>query len=35
MGVQLVSARFREDILLAAGKEIEVRNPAIGIADPI
>ena len=34
MGVQLVAARFREDILLAAGAEIEARNPAIGIADP-
>ncbi len=34
MGVQLVAARFREDILLAAGAEIEARNPAIDIADP-
>jgi len=32
MGVQLVSARFREDILLAAGADIESRNPAVGIA---
>ena len=35
MGVQLVAARFREDILLAAGAEIEARNPAIEIADPV
>ena len=34
MGVQLVSARFREDILLAAGADIESRNPPIGIANP-
>ena len=35
MGVQLVAARFREDILLAAGAEIEARNPPIEIADPV
>jgi len=34
MGVQLVAARFREDILLAAGADIEARNTPIGIADP-
>jgi amidase len=34
MGVQLVAARFREDILLAAGAEIEARNAPLGIADP-
>ena len=34
MGVQLVAARFREDILLAAGAEIESRNTPPGIADP-
>ena len=34
MGVQLVSARFREDILLAAGADIESRNPPVGIANP-
>jgi amidase len=34
MGVQLVSARFREDILLAAGADIESRNPPLGIANP-
>jgi amidase len=33
MGVQLVSARFREDILLAAGADIEARNPPVGIAN--
>ena len=35
MGVQLVAARFREDILLAAGADIEARNAAIEIAEPI
>jgi amidase len=34
MGVQLVSARFREDVLLVAGADIESRNPPIGIANP-
>ena len=34
MGVQLVAARFREDILLAAGADIEARNAPIEIADP-
>jgi amidase len=34
MGVQLVAARFREDILLAAGAAIEARNPPLEIADP-
>ncbi len=34
MGVQLVAARFREDILLAAGAEIEARNAPLEIADP-
>ncbi|MCG6889862.1 MAG: amidase family protein [Gammaproteobacteria bacterium] len=34
MGVQLVAARFREDVLLAAGADIEARNPAVGIANP-
>lgn len=34
MGVQLVAARFREDVLLAAGAEIEARNPPLEIADP-
>jgi amidase len=32
MGVQLVAARFREDVLLAAGADIEARNPPVGIA---
>jgi amidase len=35
MGVQLVAARFREDILLSAGADIEARNPALEVADPI
>ena len=34
MGVQLVAARFREDVLLAAGADIETRNAPIGIANP-
>jgi len=34
MGVQLISTRFREDILLAAGADIEARNSAPGISDP-
>jgi len=34
MGVQLVAARFREDVLLTAGADIEARNPPIGIANP-
>ena len=33
MGVQLVAARFREDILLAAAAEIESRSPEVGIAE--
>ena len=27
MGVQLVAARFREDVLFAAASDIEARNP--------
>ncbi len=34
MGVQLVAARFREDILFAAAGEIEARNPPVGVSDP-
>lgn len=34
MGVQLVAARFREDVLFAAASDIEARNPLPGIADP-
>ena len=34
MGAQLVGARFREDILIAAAKEIEARSPQIEIAEP-
>jgi amidase len=33
-GVQLLSARFREDILFDAARDIESRNPAIGIVTP-
>ncbi len=34
MGVQLVAARFREDILFAAAADIEARNPPLEISDP-
>jgi len=34
MGVQLVAARFREDVLFDAGAEIERRSPPVGISDP-
>ncbi|MDH3761760.1 MAG: amidase family protein [Gammaproteobacteria bacterium] len=34
MGVQLVAARFREDVLFAAATDIEARNPPSGVADP-
>ena len=34
MGVQLVAARFREDVLFAAASDIETRNPPCGISDP-
>ena len=34
MGAQLVGARFREDILISAAKEIEVRSPKIEIGEP-
>ena len=33
LGVQLVSARFREDILMKAAAVIEAASGAIGIAD--
>lgn len=33
-GAQLVAARYREDILLAAGAAIAARGPAIPIAEP-
>ena len=35
MGVQLVAARFREDILFDAAAEIEARCPALTIAEPV
>jgi amidase len=34
MGVQLVAARFREDVLLAAATDIEARNAPLEVADP-
>ncbi len=34
VGVQLIGARYREDILLAAGEDIERAGPAITISDP-
>jgi len=34
VGVQLVAGRFREDILLAAGTDIESAGPRIEVADP-
>ena len=34
MGVQLVAARFREDVLFDAASEIERRGPAVGVSDP-
>jgi amidase len=34
MGVQLVAARFREDVLFAAASDIEARNPPLEISDP-
>ena len=34
MGVQLVAARFREDVLFDAASEIESRGPAVDVCDP-
>ena len=34
MGVQLVAARFREDVLFIAASDIEARNPPCEISDP-
>jgi amidase len=34
MGVQLIAARFREDVLFAAASDIEARNPPCEISDP-
>jgi amidase len=34
LGVQLVAARFREDVLFDAAAEIEARNAPIEIANP-
>ena len=35
VGVQLVAARFREDILFEAGREIEACNPPVSVVDPV
>lgn len=35
VGVQLIGPRYREDVVLAAGRAIEAAGPAIGIADPV
>jgi amidase len=34
MGVQLIAPRFREDILLAAGRDIAARGSPIAVSDP-
>ncbi|MGI1660979.1 amidase family protein [Palleronia sp. KMU-117] len=34
VGVQLIGPRFREDILLAAGRDIEKAGSPIGVSDP-
>lgn len=34
VGVQLIGGRYREDLLLDAGAEIERRGPAIGVVTP-
>ncbi len=34
VGVQLISPRYREDILLAAGKDIEAAGSPVRVADP-
>lgn len=33
LGAQLIGGRFREDVLLAAGREIEARGPKVEIAE--
>jgi amidase len=35
LGVQLVAARFREDICLSLGEVIEARAGATGVIDPL
>lgn len=35
VGVQIVAARFREDILFAAGRVIEACNPPVSVVDPV
>lgn len=34
VGVQLVAARFREDILMAAGRDIEAAGSTVAVAEP-
>jgi len=34
VGVQLIGPRFREDILLAAGRDIEAASPLVGVSNP-
>jgi amidase len=34
VGVQLIGGRYREDVLLAAGADIEAAGPAITVTDP-
>ena len=34
VGVQLIGPRFREDILFAAGRDIETRSRPVRVADP-
>ena len=34
LGVQLVAARFREDVLFDAASELERRGPAVEISEP-
>jgi amidase len=35
VGVQLIGPRFREDILLAAGRDIEAAGRPVGVCDPV
>jgi amidase len=34
VGVQLIGPRYREDILLAAGRVIEAAGSPVGVVDP-
>ena len=35
IGVQLLANRYREDLLLSAGADIEARGPRIEVVDPV